>query len=273
MSGSIVLKIISEKPTMPGRVPQPSSCLLRLLRLSNGKFLLWLMGPWLVFLHGNNPSKIKASSHNKWHHPPALVWEQLWTHQPPAKTSQNPLRASRTEQGREIRDKHTTLLISNFLALDRKARAQLWSWDANVSHSGGMAQRPEQWAGGVFTLHCLCKLNQTTEQHYHGCMINIHTSHCVIASDYILSSHNSQHFHFAIAWVFKSTKVSHNLFLLHSNTFKHNPPVFQSHLTMEILHVQPDWAAPKQQQRENLPDKAATPTWRLLTCQLAKPWW
>lgn len=74
VSGSIVLKIVSKKPTMPGRAPQPSLCLLCLLSLSNGRFLLWLMGPCLVFLHGSNPSKIKASSHNKWCHPPALAW-------------------------------------------------------------------------------------------------------------------------------------------------------------------------------------------------------
>lgn len=91
--GSIVLKIISEKPTIPGRVPQPSSSLLSLLSFGKEKFLLWFMGPLLAFLCGNNPRKFEAPSHGERCHPPALAQEQPWAHHPPVGRHRNPLRA------------------------------------------------------------------------------------------------------------------------------------------------------------------------------------
>lgn len=130
------------------------------------------------------------------------------SNQPPAGTSQNPPRASRTEQGREIQEKHSILLISIFLALDRKARAQLWSWHASVSHVGGwhrdLSSEQDMSSLYISFLNWIKTLNNIITSLW---LIHTHPW-CVIASDYTLSSHNS-HLHFAIAWVFKSTKSSH----------------------------------------------------------------
>lgn len=114
--------------------------------------------------------------------------------------------------------------MSNFLASDRKVRAGLWSWEANVSRQRGW-HRDLSSRQGVSSLY-ISFVNWSKP--LNNVIMAVWLTHtpipAVLLLEIILAGHNSQHFHFAIARALKSTKLSHKLFLLRSNTFKHTPP-------------------------------------------------